>query len=310
MSTAAGIVDAETEAVEADVCCANCGIAGVDNVKLEECNDCDLVKYCGEKCREEHREEHAGECKIRAKELHDRKLFTQPDGTHLGECPLCFLPMPIDEREYMFWSCCSSCICLGCLMANFTSNKFEFEKAGSCPFCRTPASKSKGEPRKRMMKRIKANDSAAMTRMAVECHKEGDYERELEYLTKAAELEDADAHYELGNMYDKGEGVEKDEEKAVYHFEKAAIGGHPHARNNLACVEEDNYNTERAVKHFIIAASLGYDGSMKALWGHYSLGNITKEDLDATLRAHQAAIDAMKSPQRKIAVKFYQELYK
>jgi uncharacterized protein YqfA (UPF0365 family) len=55
---------------------------------------------------------------------------------------------------------------------------------------------------------------------------------------------------------------------------------------------------ERAVRHFIIAANLGYDKSMKALWKHYSAGNITKEDLDATLRAHHAAIDATKSEQR------------
>jgi hypothetical protein len=34
---------------EADVCCANCGIAGVDDVKLKECTNCDLVKYCGDK---------------------------------------------------------------------------------------------------------------------------------------------------------------------------------------------------------------------------------------------------------------------
>ena len=61
MSTIAEIVKAETEAAEADVCCANCGIAGVDDIKLEECNDCDLVKYCSDKCREEHREQHVGE---------------------------------------------------------------------------------------------------------------------------------------------------------------------------------------------------------------------------------------------------------
>jgi TPR repeat protein len=91
-------------------------------------------------------------------------------------------------------------------------------------------------------------------------------------------------------MYHKGKGVERDEGKAVYHWEKAAIGGHPDARHNLGCYEERHGNTaERAVKHFIISAKLGYDNSMKSLWGHYSLGNITKEDLDTTLRAHQAA---------------------
>ena len=44
---------------------------------------------------------------------------------------------------------------------------------------------------------------------------------------------------------------------------------------------------------------------MKELWGHYSDGNITKEDLDATLRAHQAALDGMKSAQRDKVQKYY-----
>ena len=87
------------------MCCANCGIAGVDEIQLEKCNGCDLVKYCGDKCREEHREQHQMECKKRAKELHDDGLFTQPDGTDMGECPLCFLPMPLDESKHCFMSC-------------------------------------------------------------------------------------------------------------------------------------------------------------------------------------------------------------
>jgi TPR repeat protein len=106
-------------------------------------------------------------------------------------------------------------------------------------------------------------------------------------------------------MYRKGRGVEKDEEKSVYHYEKAAIEGHPIARHMLAWVEEINGNIERSVKHYIIAANLGHDKSMKALWKHYSDGNITKEDLDATLRTHQAALDTMKSAQRDIAEKYY-----
>lgn len=87
----------------------------------------------------------------------------------------------------------------------------------------------------------------------------------------------------------------------MYHYEKAAIGGHTNARHNLGCNEAENGRVERSVKHFIIAANLGHEGSMKALWKHYSLGNITKEDLDATLRSHQAAINEMKSAQRNAA---------
>ena len=292
----------EVEAAAANACCcANCGIAEVDDIELEECNDCDLVQYCGDKCREEHREQHDEECKNRKALLHDRKLFTQPDGTHEGECPRCFLPLPIDPLKSMFHSCCSEIICNGCIYANIMSNIHDEVKACRCPFCRTRSSTGGEETRKRVMKRIKANDPAAMNYMGEMCYKEGDYEGAFEYFTKAAELGILDAHYHLGLMYYKGVGVEKDEKKAVYHYEKAAIGGHPRARNNLGYYEEKNGNTKRAVKHLIIAANLGFEPSMKVLWQHYSAGNITKEDLDATLRTHHAAIDETKSEQRDAA---------
>ena len=36
---------------EADMCCASCGIAEVDDIRLNECNDCDLVRYCSDRCQ-------------------------------------------------------------------------------------------------------------------------------------------------------------------------------------------------------------------------------------------------------------------
>jgi TPR repeat protein len=229
-------------------------------------------------------------------ELHDKKLFTQPSQTHLGECPICFLPLSIDPKTRIFWTCCSEAICKGCVHANMMSNGKV--KAEVCLFCREPAAK-KEETNRRLMKRVKANDPAALCFCGMECYQEGDYDVAFKYWTKAAELGDIQAHHELGFMYIDGKGIEKDAEKSIHHYEKAAIGGHPQARHNLALYEECNGNVERAVKHFIIAAKLGYEASMKVLWKHYSLGNITKEDLDATLRAHQAALDATKSEQRE-----------
>ena len=45
-------------------------------------------------------------------------------------------------------------------------------------------------------------------------------------------------------------------------------------------MEEENGNFERAVKHKIIAASLGNEDSMKALWKCcFSKGYISKDDL-------------------------------
>ena len=177
------------------------------------------------------------------------------------------------------------------------SNRHDKAKAFSCPFCREPAP-DKEEFDQKMMKRVQANDPATLCQMGIICKKDGDHDGAFEYWTKAAELGDVEAHCRLGYMYMNEEGVEKDEEMKVYHLEKAAIGGHPIARHVLALTEEKNGNMERAVKHYIIAAKVGYELSMKTLWKHYSLGNITKEDLDATLRSHQTAIDEMKSEQR------------
>ena len=151
------------------------------------------------------------------------------------------------------------------------------------------------------MKRIEKNDPVAMLRMGGTRHDEGDYSSAFEYYTKAAELGDASAHYNLSVMYHLGQGVEKDEKKQVYHLEKAAISGHVDARHNLGCHEGDNGRMERAVKHFTIAANMGHEGSMKALWKCYARGLVKKDDLNATLRAHHAAVDATKSPQREEA---------
>jgi hypothetical protein len=291
-----------TEAAADKEVCANCGIAGVDDIKLDECHGCDLVKYCSDKCRGEHREQHHEDCKRRAKELHDKRLFTQPDGIYLGECPICFLSNPIDAAKTTFMSCCGQSICRGCGYAHMMSSIHDVVNASRCLFCRTSVL-DKEEYEKRTQERIEANDPGALREMGSEGYREGDYDKALNYWTKAAELGDAEAQCLLGRMmYGEGVGVEKDNEKEVYHYEKAAIGGHPLARHNLACYEEDNGKIERAVKHYIIAANLGYDKSMKQLLPMYKDGYISEEEYGSTLRTHQAAIDATKSAQREKAL--------
>ena len=98
-----------------------------------------------------------------------------------------------------------------------------------------------------------------------------------------------EAHYSLSVMYDEGQGVEKDEKKRVHHLEQAAIGGHPEARYNLGCAEADSGSNERAMKHWIIAANLGDDDTLKNVKRGYKNGLVSKEDFASALRAHQAA---------------------
>ncbi len=130
--------------------------------------------------------------------------------------------------------------------------------AYNCPFCREPILDGEEENRKRVMERVKTNDPAVMHQMGIIRFNEGDIDKAVEYLKEAGELGDAAAHYQLGCMYYIGEVVEKDLEMGIYHWKEAAIGGHPQARHYLAIIEGNNGNTERAVKNFIIAASLGY----------------------------------------------------
>ena len=59
------------------------------------------------------------------------------------------------------------------------------------------------------------------------------------------------------------------------------------------------------MQHFIIAATKGDDESIKALMSAFKGGEVRKDVLAAALRAHQAAVDATKSPQRDAAEAYY-----
>ena len=136
-------------------------------------------------------------------------------------------------------------------------------------------------------------------------YQEGDVETALEYWTKAAELGDAPAHYQLALLYDEGQ-VRENKEKEIYHLEEAAIGGHPYARIFLGCEEWNNGRHERAAKHFTIAANLGEDNSLEGPRILYEGGCASKEDYDNALRAYQVAVEATKSAERKKAEEFYE----
>ena len=280
--------------------CASCGVAGGDDIKLKGCDDCDLVRYCSDECQEDHRSQHKKECKKRAAELREELLFKQPESSFLGDCPICCLPLPIDPSKSSLYSCCSKIICNGCEHAN-KIREFEGRLQEKCPFCRKAAPKTDEEVNERMMKRAEANDPVAICSMGKKRYNEGDYKDAVEYFTKAAALGDVMAHYQLSGLYHFGQGVEKNEKKELHHSEQAAIGGHPLARHNLALLEVKNDQYDRAAKHWIIAAKLGYYDSLNALKTLYKNGLVSKNDFSAALRGYQTAIAAMKNPQREEA---------
>eukprot|EP00984_Skeletonema_dohrnii_P020258 scaffold9816_cov99-Skeletonema_dohrnii-CCMP3373.AAC.12 len=282
------------------MCCASCGVAEVDDIKLNKCAECDLVRYCSDECLKEHRRQHKEACVKRAAELRDELLFKQPESSHLGDCPICMLPLPLDT-DFIIMSCCSKEMCDGCSRANKIREVKALMPRRTCPFCRKPVPSSKEERNRNRMKRIEANDPVAMSQEGAEQHRKGDYSNAFRFYKKAAELGDVEAHCQLAGLYHYGQGVEKDRGKVMYHLEEAAIGGHPTARYNLGCEGWNNDNNESAVKHWIIAANQGRDESIKAVMFAFKEGYVNKDDLAAALRAHQAAVDATKSPQREAA---------
>ena len=292
---------------EGTSCCASCGVAETDDIKLVPCDGCDLVKYCSDECRENHKSQHKKECKKRAAELRDELLFKQPESTHLGDCPICMIPLPYDITKTAVYNCCSKSICNGCVYAN-QMREIEMRLQQSCPFCREPVPRIDDEEHEKLRaKRVEANDPAAMCSMGLDQYDKGDYRSAFECFTKAAELGDAEAHFRQSILYRDGDGVEKNKRKEMHHLEEAAIGGHFAARHNLGVTEIQNGRRERAVKHWIIGAAQGEDESIKSLMRAFREGFVRKDDLASAIRAHRAAVDETKSPQREAAEKYYRQ---
>ena len=203
--------------------------------------------------------------------MEDELLFKQPESNHLGDCPICLLPISIDTLQgtarHTTYDCCSKVVCNGCIHANLLRER-EARLPPSCPFCRTPEPKTDEEIDLNVMKRVEVNDPVALHYVGLQRFKLGEYEAALEFWKKAAALEHTEAHYHISCLYDQGLGVEKDAKKCMYHLQLAAIGGHVIARFNLGVKELKRRNMDRAVKHFIIAANQGVQTDMKKATHH------------------------------------------
>ena len=70
--------------------------------------------------------------------------------------------------------------------------------------------------------------------LAKECLEKEDYEGAVSYYEQAARLDCAVAELELAQLYLAGIGVNKDEKKASYYFELAAMLENAEAQNSIA----------------------------------------------------------------------------
>ena len=106
------------------------------------------------------------------------------------------------------------------------------------------------------------NDAEAIYQIG--CYNRGDRGFRQDYL-KANELwlRALSLLITIATSYCDGEGVEMDTKKAKHYYKLAAIGGNVDARYNLGGFEGNTGNMNRAMKHWMISAGGGDDGSIE-----------------------------------------------
>ena len=298
------------------ITCANCG---KEVINPNTCNKCKSATYCNASCKKKHRSKHKTDCtkrvaelheeqlerERRAAELHDRELFKPPPP--IKDCDICMLPLPSIHTGSKWKSCCGKVICSGCIHAVEVRDG----GVGLCPFCRTPTPTSV-EIVEQYKKRIEAGDIQAIYEMGC-CYYHGRYglpqnrAKALKLWHQAAELCHSAAYYSIGVAYNNGNGVERDEKKAVHYWELGAMGGDVEARYNLGVLEGRVGNHDRTLKHLMIATGGGSKKSLSIIQEMFKKGVATKEDYTQALREYQAYLGEVKSAQRSAAAAYSEE---
>lgn len=88
----------------------------------------------------------------------------------------------------------------------------------------------KSEPEIVLYKNLPLTD---LLQQANSNYENGDFEKSIPYLLEAANRGNARAQYSLGYMYQKGEGVQKDIDKAKEYYQLSAKQGHVKAKSAL-----------------------------------------------------------------------------
>jgi TPR repeat protein len=136
-----------------------------------------------------------------------------------------------------------------------------------------------------------------------------DKAKAFELFHRAAELGSSQAYNTLGAMYFNGDGVNKDETKANYYFEKAAMRGFAASRFNIGNYDADAGRFDRAIKHWLIAASCGEIDAVYYMERAMIEGEATRDHYAQALRGYQEYIDEIKSDKRDEAAA-YSDRYK
>jgi TPR repeat protein len=168
-----------------------------------------------------------------------------------------------------------------------------------CSFCKAVIVLTNKERVGQIMKRVMANDAGAIHELGCYYYNGEfgllqDRAKATELWTQAVKLGSSKAHYNLGIVYYEG----ADLKKAKFYFGAAAVAGDEEARSKLGGIERSSGNVERAVKHWMIAASSECFRAMHTLTTCLESGYISREAINTTLAAYNVSCAKMRSEAR------------
>lgn len=112
------------------------------------------------------------------------------------------------------------------------------------------------------------------------------------YLNKAVNLGNIVAINKIGLFYMNGlYPVEKNIDKAILFFKKAAEQEYPYAYNNLGMICEKNNNMQKAFTYYEKSASLGESWALNRIGEFYRKGIYVKKDMEKAFNYYNKAID-------------------
>ena len=225
------------------------------------------------------------------------------------DCPICLVPMPFDNSKVDYLWCCGNTICSACNKEYFRSISIinSTRKATlpplprACLFCRdSQQTMSQADFIERYKSRVRRGDGRAAWNLAA-YYQRGYYglardeSRALQMYHTAANLGSVEVLSNLGFYYTNKYNAAGEKENGMMYLKIGASKGYVYAHIELADIESSNGNSALAMKHLRLAASAGHVPSMKRLWTSFQKKDLSKVDLEETLRAHKAACDQMSS---------------
>ena len=229
------------------------------------------------------------------------------------ECPICMLPLPWDPSEIIYCVTCGKTVCMGCVISTGVAHARDggdmekaAEKAITCPYCRSnPASYDDKSQLKALMKLANTGNGEAMRRIGRYYFKgemglQQDKAEGLKWYHRAVEAGSGRAAYGLGRCFNEGDGVDRNDDKALEYLQKSTELGCIPSFVKVGIILQRKGEIEKAMLNYRKAVMCGVsnDNLFNEIRIGFRNGHITKDEYAFTLRESQKACNEMKSETR------------